>query len=800
MTRTPSAPAATAGVVVVEPAPSDRIRRPADLVTLLLALLLLVLAVGLGTVAVGTANGLEQDLVGAGGALPRPLLQLTGWAGGLGLLLLLIVDGVVLVVRSRSWQLFEAVAAAGAGALLALLLQQLILDGHLGAMLAALTKGLPESGRTTPLDGLLVAGIAFFTVSGVGKRPQLRIAAFVIVGSAMLFGFLSGEVTALALFVTALLGWIVGLVALFAIGAASTRPPGTAVAAALIGAGLDITRLELVESTGLRGRQYSGSGPVGSLDVRVLERDTFGTEAGRRVLRRVRLRGPSTRGPSLTIRGAVEHHALMALAVAKAGVRAPELLATAEVGPFAAVLAYRRPTGATLDPTLATTLSEEDLAAFWRLLAQLQRARIAHRGLSIEHLLLDEHDGAGLNEAGTGDIAAADLSLRLDVAQLLTTLALLVGPERAVASGVSSLGSTTIVKALPLVQAVAMDAPTRSALRARKGLLRSVREQLLELAPEGEPVEQVELRRLTPRTLVTVLGGSIAVYILLTQLARVNVGDVLARAQWGWALGVLGFTVLTIAGASLVITGAVNARLSFVRTYLTQLAVAFSGLVAPSAIGNIALNLRYLQRAGVNPAVAGGSVGLAQLAQFSSYFVLLLLSSVLAGTGQRASFTPPLAAVIGMIVVVALLLAGLAVPAGRRLIIGRFLPVVRRVVPRVVAIFQDPRKVVTLFSGALLLDMSFVAALTCATRAFGATPSVAAVAVVYFAGAIIGSAVPTPGGLGGVEAALSAGLVAVGLDVSVAVSSVLLFRLCTYWLPIPFGWASLNYLQRVNAI
>ena len=800
MTRTPPAPAATAGVVVVEPAPSDRIRRPADLVALLFALLMLVLAVGLGTVAVGTANGLEQDLVGAGGALPRPLLQLIGWAGGLGLLLLLIVDGVVLVVRSRSRQLFEAVAAAGAGALLALLLQQLILDGHLGAILAALTKGLPEGGRTTPLDGLLVAGIAFFTVSGVGKRPQLRIAAFVIVGSALLFGFLSGEVTALALFVTALLGWIVGLVALFTIGAASTRPPGTAVAAALIGCGLDITRLELVESTGVRGRQYSGSGPVGSLDVRVLERDTFGTEAGRRVLRRVRLRGPSARGPSLTIRDAVEHHALMALAVAKAGVRAPELLATAEVGPYAAVLAYRRPTGATFDPALVTTLTEEDLAAFWRLLAQLQRARIAHRGLSFEHLLLDEYDGAGLNEAGTGDIAAADLSLRLDVAQLLTTLALLVGPERAVASGVSSLGSTTIVKALPLVQAVAMDAPTRSALRAQKGLLRSVREKLLELAPEGEPVEQVELRRLTPRTLVTVLGGSIAVYILLTQLARVNVADVLARAQWGWALGVLGFTALTIAGASLVITGAVNARLSFVRTYLTQLAVAFSGLVAPSAIGNIALNLRYLQRAGVNPAVAGGSVGLAQLAQFSSYFVLLLISSVLAGTGQRASFTPPLAAVIGLIVVVALLLAALAVPAGRRLIISRFLPVVRRVVPRVVAIFQDPRKVVTLFSGALLLDMSFVAALTCATRAFGATPSVAAVAVVYFAGAIIGSAVPTPGGLGGVEAALSAGLVAVGLDVSVAVSSVLLFRLCTYWLPIPFGWASLSYLQRVNAI
>jgi len=802
VTQTPPAPTDAQGVVVVEPPSSGRVRRPGDVLALLFALAVLFVAVGLGDVAVGTASGLEQDLIGAGGVLPRVLLRLFGWAGGIGLLVLLVVKCIDLLVRSRSRQLLEAVAAAGVAALLALLLQRLVLDGHFGAVLAALTKGLPDGGRTTPLDGVIVASIAFFTVAGVGGRSFLRTAAVVVVGSAILSGFLSGGVTALALFASALLGWAVGLATRLALGAASTRPPGIAVATALIGCGLDITRLELVEPTPGGARRYAGSGPGGSMDVHVLDRETFGTAIGRRVLRRVRLRGPSTRGPSLTVRGAVEHHALMAMAVAKAGVRAPELLAAAEVGPSAAVLAYRPPAGAALDPSAATatTLSEDDLAAFWHVLALLQRARIAHRGLSADHLLLDERGGAALSEAGTGDIAAAELSLRLDVAQLLTTLALLVGPRRAVASGVSSLGSQAIVKSLPLVQAIAMDASTRSALRAQKGLLRRVREQVLELVPEGEPVEEVELRRLTPRTLVTVVGGGIAAYVLLTQLAQVNVGQVLDRAEWGWALGVLGFTVLTIAGASLVITGAVTARLSFFRTYLTQLAVAFTGLVAPSAIGNIALNLRYLQRAGVDPAVAGGSVGLAQLAQFSSYFVLLLFSSVLAGTGQQASFTPPLAAVIGLIVAVALLLVALAVPASRRLVVGRFLPVVRRVVPRVVAIFQDPRKVATLFSGALLLDLSFVAALTCATRAFGAAPDVAAVAVVYFAGAIIGSAVPTPGGLGGVEAALSAGLVAVGLDASVAVSSVVLFRLCTYWLPIPFGWASLNYLQREAAI
>ena len=799
MIYTPSATVHADGVVVIEP-PIGRVRRPRDLIGLLFALSALVAAVGLGTLAVGTATGLEQDLVGAGGALPRALLQLVSWAGGIGLLVLLVVQGVDLVVRSRPWQLFQAVAAAGVGALLALLLQRLVLDGQLGTVLAALTKGLPEDGRTTPLDGLILASVAFFTVSGIGGRSALRKTAVAVVGSAILSGFLSGGVTALALFASALLGWSVGLVAHLALGVASNRPPGKAVAAALIGCGLEVTLLELVESAAGAGRRYAGSGPAGPLDVHVLDRDAFGTAAGRPLLRRLRLRGPSTRRPSLTFRGALEHRALMAMAVAKTGVRAPELLAAVEVGPFAAVLAYRTPEGAALDHPGSRDLSEDDLAAFWQLLAQLQRAGVAHRGLSLDHLLLDEDGCASLRETGTGDIVAADLSLRLDVAQLLTSLALVVGPQRAVASGASYLGIQPIVRALPLLQAVAMGSSTRSALRAHKGLLRQVREQVLELAPEGEPSEAVELRRLTPRTLVTVLGGGIAAYFLLTQLANVNVGQVLASAQWGWALGVVGFTALTITGASLVITGAVTARLSFVRTYLTQLAVAFSGLVAPSAIGNIALNLRYLQRAGIDPAVAGGSVGLAQLTQFSSYVVLILLSSVLAGTGPTASFTPPLPAVIGLIVVVALLLLALAVPAGRRVVLGRFLPVVRRVVPRVVAIFQDPRKMVTLISGAVLLDLSFVAALACATRAFGATPSIAAVAVVYFAGAIIGSAVPTPGGLGGVEAALSAGLVAVGMDASVAVSSVLLFRLCTYWLPIPFGWASLNYLQRISAI
>jgi uncharacterized membrane protein YbhN (UPF0104 family) len=257
---------------------------------------------------------------------------------------------------------------------------------------------------------------------------------------------------------------------------------------------------------------------------------------------------------------------------------------------------------------------------------------------------------------------------------------------------------------------------------------------------------------------------------------------------------------VTFAGASIALNGAVRTRLNFIHTYMTQLAVAFTGLIAPAAVGNIALNTRYLQRSGLPPAVAGAGIGVAQVAQFCSYFVLLLVSGVLAGTGPRASFTPPPLLVAAIPVVLLLILGLLAVPRVRGFLTQRVVPQIKAAIPQVLAVFQTPAKLVQLLGGALILDASFVAALVCATRAFGAEPSIPATAVVYFAGAIIGSAVPTPGGLGGIEAAMSAGLIAIGVDSGTAVSSVLLYRLATYWLPIPFGWFSLNRLQKIHAL
>jgi len=61
--------------------------------------------------------------------------------------------------------------------------------------------------------------------------------------------------------------------------------------------------------------------------------------------------------------------------------------------------------------------------------------------------------------------------------------------------------------------------------------------------------------------------------------------------------------------------------------------------------------------------------------------------------------------------------------------------------------------------------------------------------------------VPTPGGVGTVEAALAAGLGTVaGLNPGVAFSVAVLFRVLTYWLRIPLGWAAMRGLQRIGEL
>jgi uncharacterized protein (TIRG00374 family) len=67
-------------------------------------------------------------------------------------------------------------------------------------------------------------------------------------------------------------------------------------------------------------------------------------------------------------------------------------------------------------------------------------------------------------------------------------------------------------------------------------------------------------------------------------------------------------------------------------------------------------------------------------------------------------------------------------------------------------------------------------------------------------GNAVGAAVPTPGGLGAVELALTTGLTGAGLPYALALSVVLVYRLLTYWLRIPLGYVAMKYLERTGEL
>ena len=124
----------------------------------------------------------------------------------------------------------------------------------------------------------------------------------------------------------------------------------------------------------------------------------------------------------------------------------------------------------------------------------------------------------------------------------------------------------------------------------------------------------------------------------------------------------------------------------------------------------------------------------------------------------------------------------------------------REALPRLIYLLTSPAKLAEGLAGALLLNASYIGALWFAVRALDGQVSFVGVAVVYLAGAAIGSVAPTPGGLGAIEVALSTGLAAAGMSSAAAISAVLLFRIATFWLPVPLGWAALHYLQGKDAL
>ena len=710
----------------------------------------------------------------------------------------------VQILARRQWRrLAEAVATGVLAAAVTAVANDLLSREPASRLYDAIIMSHPGTSHIPALDPEVAGLVAYATMVGLVGRPAWRNALWVAVGVYAVVHVGVLHTSMLTLLITVIAGRAIGLAVRYFAGSTSQRPSARDIASALGASDLQLVAIKRVrhEGNGVAGsRLYAVTDRDGTrLDVVVYDRDQQAAGAIYRVYRSVRLLGQVSRNAPLSVDRAVEHRALLSYAAEDAGAPTPRLRALVRVGPEAAVLAFEHHDGTTLAQQ-NPGCSDDELKQIWDAVDRLHARHVTHRGLTADRILLTDDGQAMLLDPGDGDVAASDLQIRLDVAQLLAELALYVGPDRAASLALEKAGADKMLAVVPLLQPVALARSTRKALRRRRDVLPALRTRLLAAVP-GAEVAPVQLERIRLRTLLTLVASVAAVYLLAGELARESLGGVLRSANWHWGIAALALSASTYVGATVSLSGFVADRLPFFRTLLAQVAGSFITLVTPAAVGGAALNIRYLQRRKIPAPVAAASVGVAQVVAFVLHIGLIVIFAAIAGTSAKEPIQPPRWAwfVLAGLVVVALAL--FAIPAVRRVLRARVAPTFGQVLPRLLEVAQHPRKLALGIGGALLLSLSYILCLAVCVAAFGGrSVPIAGIAVVYLTGSAIGSILPTPGGLGGVEAALTAGLTAAGLPGAVAVSAVLLFRLLTFWLPVPFGWAALNYLERKQAL
>ncbi|MFE4688634.1 lysylphosphatidylglycerol synthase domain-containing protein [Streptomyces sp. NPDC056749] len=852
-----------------EPLLPARVHRPSDLLRLLVGVLAIALLFSIAAFAQGTTTGLEDDISKGTDQAPDLLIKLAGLVSSIAVLLVPVAFAIERLVKRDGLRIADGVLAAVLAHGVTLATDLWVARSASGTIRDALTQPQPGDALTDPVHGYLAPVIAYMTAVGMARRPRWRVVLWVVLlldAFAMLVG---GYTTPFSIVLTVLIGWTVAYGTLYAVGSPNVRPTGQHLMAGLRHVGFRPVAAMRAEETPDnidqidRGRRYLVTledGPP--LDVTVVDREQQAQGFFYRVWRRLTLRSITQRRSIQSLRQALEQEALLAYAAIAAGANAPKLIATSELGPDAVMLVYEHIGGRSLDALEDEEITDELVRGAWRQVRALQSRRIAHRRLTGDAILVDRSGTVFVTDLRGGEIAAGDLILRMDVAQLLTTTGLRVGAERAVAGALAVLGPDAVADCLPLLQPIALSRSTRATLRrlarersqrereavleasqaakqakaeehdvsaandrkaVRKSqrtekqaekramddaleeareedMLAQIRRQVLLIRPQA-PVEPVRLERIKPRTLFSFIAGSIAAYFLISQVTEADFGTVVEQAEWGWVAAALGFSALSYVAAAMSLLGFVPERVPFGKTVLAQVAGSFVKIVAPAAVGGVALNTRFLQRAGVRPGLAVASVGASQLFGLGAHILLLALFGYLTGTEKTPdSLTPSRTVIAGLLTVAVLVLVVTAIPFLRKFVVTRVRSLFAGVVPRMLDVVQRPQKLITGIGGMLLLTGLFVLCLDASIRAFSGPDvpqlSYASIAVVFLAGNALGSAAPTPGGMGAVEGALTLGLIAVGLPKEVAAPAVLLYRVMTLWLPVLPGWICFNQLTR----
>ena len=811
---TDSADPVKADQVVIRDTPPQRVHDAEDLLRALAALILGILVTLAAVYLKGIAAGVESDMRQAGNAMdwlmdvPTTFLQQA-------VTVTVVLAVIIHLLVSREWiQAITAPLAMFLGFGLVVLTSNLILKAGNPTLIASFSSQNAIGSPVLLPD--FYAGLAAFLSAAGPRRLRSSVkwgwnALYIV---AVIMVAISSN-SASGVLVSLILGRIMGMVVRYLAGTQNKGAWGQGVVQAIASIGIQTASLErqdpsldadgqplpaldddLIEASRIyraqdrNGRTYTVSVMDGQLH-------TMGYLM--QLWQWIKLSGVSMRRDR-SVRNSMQHHMAMLAELRDLGLTALHPYGLAESAESSILVleddVHLRP----LEPGSLDTDRAKQLMDYLR---RANDRGFTHRRIRPETLAMDQSGSMVIAGWENGDSASSQANIALDRIQLLALVATMIGVDQAIEAARASWGVKTLAGLSPFCQMVAIPSQTQSLPGWDRQILTDLRKQLRALAPPESVAEtgQVTLSRFSLRSFVALALLVVAVAVIITQFNLPQVISAVRNAN-PWMAG-LSFLLGSLSWVGCAITLGVfidPAKRDFKGIFLSQVASSFTSVSMPAGVGPAFVNLQFLRRDGYDNTMATAIMSAVVAVQFATTFCLLIVIGLFTGRNTLSGMIPTntLVIVIGTVAIIAALI--MAIPYTRRLVMERLMPIVASYARHLVEILTQPRQLVVAVLGAVLqsaaLGMSFWAAL----MAFGCRTNVFETTFVFLLANTLGSAVPTPGGLGAIEAVLFSAFRLAGVPSGVAISATLVFRVATYWLRIPLGALAMRWLSSHNRI
>ena len=798
----------------IDDTPPKRNRDFADLLHALLALVIGVAVILFSIYLHGTASGVQSDVRSAGHAVswlmdvPTSLLQQLA-------IVFITVSVLIQLLVAREW--LQSVIS-----ILALILGFATIWG-----VSALISG---SGNVTLIWALLSNG----TDVGIGLLPDFyaAMAAFLTVAGprrtrsgakwgwnilytvAVLFVVLSWNSLS-GVLVSFAVGRTLGMLIRFMLGTQTNGAWGNQVVQALRAIGIDVISLSRRYSNGVESgvlkttldddltensRIYDASDSNGiQYTVSVLDNQAHTPGYLNQLWQWVRLTGVSMRRDRSSF-DTIHHHYAMILGLANAGLPTPTVYGVSDTAESSILVFQRENMPLECNPN---TMSDHDMEMFMTYLSKAHRHGFTHRRITPETLSRLDDGQPVIAGWQNGDYGSAPPNYALDKVQLLVLLSALNGIDRAIACARRTWGDDQLIDLAPFIQKAAVPAATRALPTCDKRMLNSLRSRIAALAPQevADSMEKVSLSRFSLRAFGAIALLVIAVYVVFTQIQPAEMIKAVREANIPMAVICVLFGLVAWLGSAMTLGGFMDPdKRNLVGLYCSQMASGFTAVSMPAGVGPAFVNLQFLRKSGYRSTTATAIMSAVWAVQGGTTVILLLTIGIFTGRNTLSGMIPTNTLVLAIAIVALALSAAMAIPPIRHMVTEKYLPLAKSYARSLINILSRPKELAFGIAGALVLNIATGLGFWMALMAFGCHTNPVETTFIFLLANTLGSAVPTPGGLGAVEAALSVAFTAVGIPSTIAVSATLVYRIAFYWLRIPMGALAMKWLDRHNLI